>query len=378
MLRSILYLIHKQWPDKPLALKFMYRRYCVTASENSSMELQNVLKQLRKLASPSLAGSWDNVGLLVEPSAPHKVSTIFLTNDLTPPVLDEAIKRNSDMIISYHPPIFSGMKKLVQKQWKDKIIIRCIKNKIAVYSPHTSYDCVEGGVNDWLISCFDCKSVEPVEQHEDFLTCHTHQVELDVAAEHTQLLREAFKAEQQVKITECRERSDGKHHLSVHCTKSSLKRVMSILQDKMDSVKNLQITNLEKAPTLGYGMGRKAKLNNSISLDEAVQLVKKHLKLDRVRLAKSPGVEAVSSVAVCAGSGGSVLRNVTADLYVTGEMSHHEVLHAVYNNSAVILCDHSNTERGYLTVLKSKLEECLDSKTNVVITEVDRDPLEIV
>jgi hypothetical protein len=48
--------------------------------------------------------------------------------------------------------------------------------------------------------------VEPVEQHEDFLTCHTHQVELDVAAEHTQSLREAFKAEQQVKITEFRER----------------------------------------------------------------------------------------------------------------------------------------------------------------------------
>ena len=86
----------------------------------------------------------------------------------------------------------------------------------------------------------------------------------------------------------------------------------------------------------------------------------------------------MSSVAVCAGSGGSVLRNVTADLYVTGEMSHHEVLHAVYNNSAVILCDHSNTERGYLNVLKSKLEECLDSKTSVIITEVDQDPLQIV
>ena len=40
---------------------------------------------------------------------------------------------------------------------------------------------------------------------------------------------------------------------------------------------------------LGYGMGRKAKLNNSISLDMAVQLVKKHLKLNHVRLAKSPG-----------------------------------------------------------------------------------------
>ncbi|XP_045171203.2 NIF3-like protein 1 [Mercenaria mercenaria] len=378
MLRNIQYYIERQLIYKPSAWKFMYRRYCASASEDDTMDLQNVLKKLRKLASPSLAGSWDNVGLLVEPSSPHKVNTIFLTNDLTPPVLEEAIAKKSDMIISYHPPIFSGMKRLTQKQWKDKIIIKCIENRIAVYSPHTSYDCVEGGVNDWLISCFDCKEVEPVEQHEDYITCHTHQVGFNIPTEFSTSLREAFKAEQQVKVTEYRERPDGKHHISVHCTKSTLQRVMCLLQDKMDSVKNIQISELAKAPVLGYGMGRKAKLSDNITLEEAVKLVKQHLKLDHVRLAKAPGVEKVSSVAVCAGSGGSVLRNVTADLYVTGEMSHHEVLHAVYNGSSVILCDHSNTERGYLTVIKTKLQESLDSKTTVVITEVDCDPLKIV
>lgn len=113
-----------------------------------------IFYRLHKLASPTLAGSWDNVGLLVEPTPPHVVKTILLTNDLTPPVLEEAITNKSNMIISYHPPIFSGMKRLSQKQWKDKIIIQCIENRIAVYSPHTSYDCVDGGVNDWLISCF--------------------------------------------------------------------------------------------------------------------------------------------------------------------------------------------------------------------------------
>lgn len=73
-----------------------------------------------------------------------------------------------------------------------------------------------------------------------------------------------------------------------------------------------------------------------------------------------------------------MLRNVSADLYITGEMSHHDVLHAVYNNSNVILCEHSNTERGYLTVLKSKLQECLNSDIQIVISEVDTDPLKVV
>ena len=89
-------------------------------------------------------------------------------------------------------------------------------------------------------------------------------------------------------------------------------------------------------------------------------------------------MDKVSSVAVCAGSGSSVLHNVQADLYITGEMSHHEVLHAVYNKSNVILCEHSNTERGYLTELKTKLQQCLNTDTQIVISEVDTDPLKVV
>ena len=123
-------------------------------SETQAMELSKVVKKLHKIASPALAGDWDNVGLLVEPSAPHIVKTVFLTNDLTPPVLQEAIREKSDLIVSYHPPLFMPLKRLTQKKWKEEIIVKCIENRIAVFSPHTSYDCVQDGVNDWLISCF--------------------------------------------------------------------------------------------------------------------------------------------------------------------------------------------------------------------------------
>ena len=120
----------------------------------NTMELKTVIKKLNKLAPITLAGSWDNVGLLVEPSPPHNVGAILLTNDLTEPVMREAIEKKVDMILSYHPPIFSAFKRLTQKTWKERIIIQCIENRIAVYSPHTSYDAVLGGVNDWLIKPF--------------------------------------------------------------------------------------------------------------------------------------------------------------------------------------------------------------------------------
>ena len=86
----------------------------------------------------------------------------------------------------------------------------------------------------------------------------------------------------------------------------------------------------------------------------------------------------MKTVAVCAGSGGTVLKGVKANLYVTGEMSHHEVLEAVSKGISVILCDHSNTERGYLHVLKDKLFTMFEEQIAVSVSEIDRDPLTVV
>lgn len=86
-------------------------------------------------------------------------------------------------------------------------------------------------------------------------------------------------------------------------------------------------------------------------------------------------------MAVCAGSGGSVFKHraLAADLYLTGEMSHHDVLDLTQNGSHVILCEHSNSERGFLKVFQKKLQtEILANKVEVLVSAVDRDPLETV
>ena len=87
----------------------------------------------------------------------------------------------------------------------------------------------------------------------------------------------------------------------------------------------------------------------------------------------------VATIAVCAGSGGSLLKNCNADLWITGEMSHHEVLDAVHANNTVILCEHSNTERGYLNdVFCEKLSNMLENKVQIEVSKSDKDPLVIV
>ena len=87
----------------------------------------------------------------------------------------------------------------------------------------------------------------------------------------------------------------------------------------------------------------------------------------------------IKTVAVCAGSGSSVLKGVKADLYLTGEMSHHEVLDANHRGKTVILCDHSNTERGFLAqVLKPKLHTLFEEQVEIIVSQVDSDPLKVV
>ena len=82
------------------------------------MDLKTVVGKLDILAPTSLAESWDNVGLLIEPSTKKTIKTIFLTNDLTEPVLEEALDKNVDLIVSYHPPLFRPFKRLTMKSWK--------------------------------------------------------------------------------------------------------------------------------------------------------------------------------------------------------------------------------------------------------------------
>ena len=73
-----------------------------------------------------------------------------------------------------------------------------------------------------------------------------------------------------------------------------------------------------------------------------------------------------------------MLRGVRADVYVTGEMSHHEVLDAVHAGSHVVLCGHSNTERGFLRRFADRFAAMCQLRLDVLVSEADADPLHVV
>ncbi|KAJ8364346.1 hypothetical protein SKAU_G00131770 [Synaphobranchus kaupii] len=345
------------------------------------MDLSEVLEVLEHLAPLSLAEPWDNVGLLVEPSKIHPVKMVLLTNDLTVPVMEEAEAMNCDLIVSYHPPLFRPIKRLVQRDWKQQLAIRAVKAGIAIYSPHTALDSVKGGVNDWLIGGVGSGSVSVLNQaagsmplnHKLEFTVRNHEVLKTILAE---LMDTGVK----LQYTTTRSDGDG-YNVSLICLDSILNATVQTLSRYATSKESLAILQLTKPPLPGCGQGRRSILDEPISIATAVQRMKSHLGLSHVRLALGAqhtiGSE-VTTVAVCAGSGGSVLQGAKADLYITGEMSHHEVLDAVAAGTSIILSDHSNSERGFLSVLRERLSVRLSDSVSIKLSQRDRDPLEIV
>lgn len=123
------------------------------------------------------------------------------------------------------------------------------------------------------------------------------------------------------------------------------------------------------------------KLKDEISIREAIKKVKARLGIEHVRLALSPNHSLetkVLSFAVCAGSGFSIVSQAKSDVIVTGEMSHHEVLDCIHEGSTVVLTEHSNSERGFLsTVYAENLRHIFGSSVSVITSTSDTDPLKV-
>ncbi len=110
------------------------------------MTVSEVGAVLEELAPLSHAENFDNVGLLIgRPSM--EVKGILVTLDTLEHVVDEAIAKNCNLVVSFHPIIFQGLKKLTASTYVERVAMKAIANNIAIFSPHTALDNSPLGVN---------------------------------------------------------------------------------------------------------------------------------------------------------------------------------------------------------------------------------------
>ena len=113
------------------------------------MKIKQLIQQLELLAPRSYQESYDNAGLIVG-HVNREIKKALVCFDVTEAVLEEAKVQKADIIISHHPIIFKGLKKLNGNDYVERIVIQAIKNDIALYAMHTNLDNVLAGTNSIL------------------------------------------------------------------------------------------------------------------------------------------------------------------------------------------------------------------------------------
>lgn len=291
---------------------------------------------LDSIAPERLAGSWDNVGILLDPPLYAKSESneqigsmseerILLTIDLTEEVFEEALSGRFTCILTYHPIIFSGLKRLTLENSQSRTLLRAAQSGIGIYSPHTALDAVTGGVCDWLSS--------------------TLALPLDTVID--------------AEVTS---------------------RISAILGQSYCAIEPIDDIGLE-------GAGRRFEFPEPISLDLLCERLKMRLShanpqgeqvyLRTVTPKGSPlSTCTIRTIALCPGAGGGLFNSVRdVDLLVTGEMSHHDLLARAQSGTSVILTEHSRCERGALTIYAEQIRTLTGAY--VQCSQRDEDPLKL-
>lgn len=128
--------------------------------------VKNVFDHLNKLADVKLAEKWDNVGLMLG-NYNDEVNKVLVCLDVTTKVVEEAIAKNIDLIVSHHPLIFKPLKSLdFTADFKSNIIRDLIRNDISVISFHTNLDSAELGLNDFLAKKLELENINVLFEHD--------------------------------------------------------------------------------------------------------------------------------------------------------------------------------------------------------------------
>ena len=127
------------------------------------MKVKDIIRVIEDFAPLSIQEGWDNSGLCIG-SPEDVVSSVLLGLDCTPDLVDEAIACGADMIVTHHPLIFSGLKKISPDNPVGEAVMKAIKAGISIYSAHTSADKVIAGVSGTMAARLGLEDVQILDE----------------------------------------------------------------------------------------------------------------------------------------------------------------------------------------------------------------------
>jgi dinuclear metal center YbgI/SA1388 family protein len=368
----------------------------------TGVKIQDVAAAMDTICPLSLAQDWDNVGLLIgDPNA--RVRQILVTIDTTPAVVKEARRIKADLILSYHPVLFNGVKRITA-QGPDAHIYELIRAGIGVFSFHTAYDVVPSGVNDALAEAVGIADPKPIGDFVADPESPAYKLITFVPQDAVNAVADAMYEAGAGRIghySHCGFQSAGQGtFLPLDGAKPTIGqqgqreivpeiKLETVVQaDRIDAVvAALRRAHPYETPAFDVfrhydlenrlGLGRMGRLTEPARLDVLLERIKQETG------ARAAGIvgehrRMIRQVAVCAGSCGRLIQTVVAqdcDLYITGELKHHLALHAQQAGLTCVCLSHSVSERFALKKLIKQLKKRLP-KVKIRLSAQDRDPFE--
>jgi len=124
-----------------------FPQYKISSPTFVLMKISDVVRLLEETAPPAYQESYDNAGLLTG-NPQWDCTGIICTLDATEEVINEARRKNCNLVVAHHPIIFGGLKKITGRNYVERTVITAIKNDVAIYAIHTNLDNIIQGVNN--------------------------------------------------------------------------------------------------------------------------------------------------------------------------------------------------------------------------------------
>jgi dinuclear metal center YbgI/SA1388 family protein len=364
------------------------------------MLVKEVIDIIEKFAPPAYAEGFDNVGLLVGDKN-AAVTGALITLDTLESVVDEAIDKNCNLIISFHPIIFSGLKKLTGKDYVERTVIKAIKNDISIYAIHTALDNQYKGVNDMICKKIGLKNREILIPRQDSVKKLTTFVPSEKTSEVRKALFEAgggsignydncsfnIKGEGSFKPNEEANPVIGKRgevHLEeetqigliypVHLEKKILQALFTShpYEEVAYEVSALENKNQH------LGMGMIGELESPEDEKSFLKRIKNEFNCGCIRHSEFRG-KPIKKVAVLGGSGSFAINQAKAagaDIYLTADLKYHDFYKA---DKEFILADigHYESEQYTKDLLHSYLTKKI-SNFALILGETNTNPIKYI
>ena len=359
-----------------------------------SIKCKDITNVIEKLCPVKYAYEWDNIGLLIG-DTDKEINKIVVALDATEKVVDEAIEQKVDLIITHHPMIFKGLKKITYDSFIGRKVIKLIENGTCLYAMHTNFD-ISGSLSIHLANIIGLKN----------------QVDLEVVNKEKLYKLVVFTPEShanQVRETICNCGGGFIGNYS-HCTYNlngegtfkpldgtnpfigeigNIKKVKEVRietivsEDNKDKVvKNmLKVHPYEEVAYDVYllnqtgkhiGIGRVGYLDESKELKKFAQEVKENLNLESLRVYGDFNKK-VYKVAVSPGSGRTYIKQAlrhNVDVLITGDIDYHTGVDAVQEGLSLIDAGHYGTEHIMVDYTIDYLKEHLE-KHNIDLIKAE-------